>query len=363
MPESSPPVPAARQLWRWLLIGAAVVVLAGAFLYVAGFLSPQRLTGQRMVDALQADSGLHPGYRRNHAKGICVAGHFDSSGAAAIYSSASLFAKGSTPLIGRLALPGGDPVAADSGTAIRSLALLFNMEHEEQWRIAMINAPVFLVATPESFYEQTVAATPDPVTHQPDPAKLGAFFAAHPEAGPFLTWLKASKPSASYATESYFGLNAFYFVDATGQRHPVRWRVVPETPRDAAVVPVDAGNNFLDVDLQQRLAQGPLRWQLLVTLGQPGDPTNDATKAWPDDRTTINAGTVVIESAQPGQSGACRDITFDPTVLPHGIEVSDDPLLAARSSAYSNSYLRRTSEEAGVPGHAQAHDQKMEGAR
>lgn len=363
MPESSPRAPAAREAWRWLVIGAAVVVLAGGFAYVGGFLSPQRLTAQRMVDQLQYDGGLHPGYRRNHAKGICVVGHFDSNGAAAIYSTAGLFAKGSTPVIGRLALPGGDPAAPDSGTPIRSLALLFNMADGQQWRTGMLNVPVFLVSTPESFYAQTVAAAPDPVTHQPDPAKLGAFFAAHPETGPLLTVLKAAKPSASYVTESYFGLNAFYFVDATGQRHPVRWHVAPSTPEDAAIAPSDAGNDYLDADLQRRLAQGPVRWDLLVTLGAPGDPTNDAAKAWPADRTTINAGTVVIESAQPGESGPCRDITYDPTVLPHGIEVSDDPLLAARASAYSNSYRRRTSEEAGIPGSAQVHDKKMEGTR
>ena len=71
----------ARQPWRWMLIGGAVAVLAGAFAYVGGWLTPQRLTPARMVDALQANGGMYPGYRRNHAKGVCVSGYFESNGA------------------------------------------------------------------------------------------------------------------------------------------------------------------------------------------------------------------------------------------------------------------------------------------
>jgi catalase len=39
-----------------------------------------------------------------------------------------------------------------------------------------------------------------------------------------------------------------------------------------------------------------------------------------------------------------RDINFDPLVLPNGIAGSDDPLLSARSAAYSESFTRRESE-------------------
>ena len=42
--------------------------------------------------------------------------------------------------------------------------------------------------------------------------------------------------------------------------------------------------------------------------------------------------------------GDCRDINFDPLILPSGIEASNDPLLAARSAAYASSYLRRAGE-------------------
>jgi catalase len=101
--------------------------------------------------------------------------------------------------------------------------------------------------------------------------------------------------------------------------------------------------------------QGPQRWHLIITLANPGDPSNDASKVWPSDRREIDAGTLVITGAEPQASGPCRDINYDPTVLPDGIEISDDPLLPARSAAYATSYLRRTSEEAHLPGTADAH--------
>jgi catalase len=102
-------------------------------------------------------------------------------------------------------------------------------------------------------------------------------------------------------------------------------------------------------DLQRRLAQGPLRWHLQVPLAAASDPTNDVTMAWPADRPSIDAGTRVVERLQAEQSGGCRDVNFDPTLLPGGIPVSDDPLLAARSAADADSYRRRTAEEAQRP--------------
>ncbi len=358
MSDTQDAVSSARQPWRWALIGAAVAVLAGAFAYVGGWLTPQRLTPARMIDAMQANSGLHPGYRRNHAKGVCVNGYFESSGAAAVYSTATVFARGRTPVVGRFAIPGGNPYAPDGGTPVRSFALRFTQADGQQWRTGMNNAPLFVVATPQEFYELQLASRPEPTTGKPDAARVGAFFASHPDAAAFLAWAKGTKPASSYVTDSYYSANAFYFVDAGGRRHPVRWRVAPEAT-DTGVTGGD-DHDYLARDLQQRLASGPQRWHLLVTLGEPGDPTHDATRMWPAERTTIDAGTLVIDSTQPQESGECRDINYDPTILPDGIRVSDDPLLAARSAAYANSYLRRTSEEAHLPGTARADDTHVE---
>lgn len=341
-----------RPAARWTLIGGLALASVAAFGYVGGWLAPQRLTPQRLVDTLQHNGGLHPGYRRNHAKGVCVAGWFEGNGEVSAYSTAAVFDRVRTPVIGRFAIPGGNPYAPDGSVPIRSMALRFNLADGEQWRTGMNAMPVFPVSTPQAFYEQALAGRPDPATGKPDPARLAAFFAAHPEAAAFRAWAKQARPSASYVTERYDSINAFYLVDAHGVRHAVRWAMVPQA---ADAGPGPAGDpDYLARDLEQRLAQGAQRWTLRITLAAPGDPVNDAARAWPADRKSIDAGTLVIDRMQPQDSGPCRDVNYDPTVLPAGIEPSADPLLAARSAAYADSYLRRTAEEAHLPGTARA---------
>lgn len=342
-----------RQAGAFLLIAAIVAAFALLFGYVGGWLAPHRLTPKRIVNQFQKNAGVFPGYRRNHAKGVCVSGYFEGNGNAVPYSMAQVFTRSRTPVVGRFAIPGSNPYAPDGSVPIRSLALRFTQADGQQWRTGMNAMPVFPVSTPQAFYAQLKATQPDPATGKPDPAKVAAFFAAHPEASAFRAWAKTAKPSASFATESYHSINAFIFINAAGQRQAVRWVMAP-VATDASHDIHKAGDpNYLAADLSQRLANGPLRWHLMVTLANPDDPTNDATRTWPADRRSIDAGTLVIDHTTPQESGPCRDINYDPTVLPDGIEISDDPLLPARSAAYAASYLRRTSEEAHLPGTAQ----------
>ncbi|WP_213877147.1 catalase family peroxidase [Pseudomonas sp. dw_358] len=348
MPETrsdSPAVPLspASTLLRLGVIAVVVAVAAGAFAYVRGVFDPGRLTPDALVDQLQTDNGVFPGYRRNHAKGVCVVGYFESAAPIRQYSSAKVFQDARTPVVGRFALPTGSPYSPDTAAPIRSFALRFSQSDGEQWRTGMNAMPSFPVGTPQAFLEMLKASAPDPATGKPNPAHMGQFFAAHPEAAPFLAWVKTAKPSASYATETYNSINAFYLVDGTGQRRAVRWSVVPH-PGNGVSEPGLQSGDFLDKDLQQHLAAGPLHWDLKMTMAEAGDPVDDATKAWPAERAQVIAGSLTIEKAEAQNDGECRDINYDPLILPNGIQASGDPLLPARSAAYATSYLRRTSE-------------------
>jgi catalase len=55
-----------------------------------------------------------------------------------------------------------------------------------------------------------------------------------------------------------------------------------------------------------------------------------------------------VDRLEDEAHGACRDVTFDPLILPDGIEPSDDPILSARSAAYAQSFRRRAGEPAPV---------------
>lgn len=299
----------------------------------------------QIVNQFQKNGGVFPGQRRNHAKGLCISGYFASSGDAARYSVAQVFAPGQrTPVIGRLSIPGTNPYAWDDGTPIRGMALDFLQADGRQWRTAMNAVPVFPVATPAANYEFIRAQQPDPATGKPDPNKLAAFFASHPKANAFRIWDQTAKPSVSYATVRYNSLDAFYFVDGRGHKQAVRWSMSPEAAAGNRAAPTNAPD-FLAADLRQRLAQAPLQWRLLVTLAGPGDAIDDASVAWPANRRHVDAGTLVILASHPQADGPCRDISFDPLVLPNGIEPSSDPLLQDRAATYAESLRRRLSEE------------------
>lgn len=303
-------------------------------------------TANQIVDQFQRNGGVFPGYRRNHAKGVCVSGYFQSSGNAAHYSVAQVFAADQrTPVVGRFSIPGTNPYAWDDSTPIRGMALVFLQAGGQQWRTAMNAVPVFPVATPEANQEFMQMQQPIPASGIPDPEKLAGFFAAHSMANRFRIWDETTKPSASFVTERYNSLNTFMLVDTKGHRQAVRWSMTPEVVADTAIhAPADKPD-YLAADLRQRLSRGALRWKLVFTLANLGDPIDDATQAWPPDHRQIDAGMLVIQSSQSQSVGACRDINFNPLVLPAGIEPSRDPLLEFRAEAYAESHQRRVGEE------------------
>ncbi|MEI9941013.1 MAG: catalase family peroxidase [Pseudomonadota bacterium] len=330
---------------RLALVATIVLTVGAGFLYLAGWLSPQRLTPGRLIDTFERLNGPHPGFRRNHAKGVSISGYFEANGAGQRFSKATVFRPGRVDVVGRFALAGGMPYAGDNAATVRSMALRFSLPNGEEWRTGMNNIPVFVVNTPEAFNEQLVATAPDPKTKKPDPERVSAFLAKHPETARAIRSIKAQAPTSGFADSTYNGLNAFELSDAEGRVTPVRWSMVPlQSPLPAAPTGSASSANFLFDALIAQLKQGPLRWRLVLLIGQPGDPTSDATLAWPEERERVDVGTLTIDHAEGEATGIARTINFDPLVLPNGIAGSDDPLLSARSAAYSQSFTRRVSE-------------------
>ncbi|GGE03549.1 sulfur regulated plasmid-encoded protein [Aureimonas endophytica] len=343
------PLPVTRStLGSLVLIAAVVGSGAAAFAYTAGWLSPGRLTPAKLVDALAPPGGPAPGHRRNHAKGVCFTGTFEANGAGTALSKAQVFASGRYPAIGRFNLGTPDPTVVDATVRVRGIGLAIRTPDGQEWRSAMIDVPFFPVATPQAFYDLQMASA-----KKDDPDAMKTFAAAHPEIAAFGAWAKDAPFTASYAEERYNGINSFVFTDASGADHAVRWSLVPA----AQPAPVSAedlkakGPDFLAQEITTRVASEPQRWTLEVTVAEPGDVTADPSKAWPDGRRAVAAGTLVVDRIIAEPDGPCRDLNFDPTVLPAGMRTSDDPFPAARSAAYSVSYNRRTAEAADYPRH------------
>lgn len=333
---------------------AAIVVVTGAvavaFAGTAGWLTPGRLTPTKVVDSLAPASGPALGYRRNHAKGVCFTGTFESSGAASALSRAPMFAPGSYPVTGRFNLAGPDPKMADGTGRVRGLGLRVQAPGRQEWRAAMITAPFFPAATVQDFYDLQVASS-----RKDDPDAMKTYAAAHPALRAFGAWAGSAPFTESYAEDRFNSLDSFVFTNAQGQSQAVRWSFVP-IAAPVAVPPAELKTrdaDFLTQDIAARVARSPQKWTLVVTVANPGDPTADPSQAWPDDRRHVEAGTLVVGRVEPEAGGPCRDLNFDPTVLPAGMATSDDPFPAARSAAYSVSYNRRTAEANDYP-HAPA---------
>jgi len=103
---------------------------------------------------------------------------------------------------------------------------------------------------------------------------------------------------------------------------------------------------------------GALSWVYSITTPAPStvvrrgniDTADACDRDMHDcDRRTVEVGTLIVQRIEAERDGPCRDINFDPTVLPSGMRTSDDPFPAARSAAYAKSYDRRTAEAADYP--------------
>jgi len=204
--------------------------VAGAFRLRGGWLSPVRLTQERMMAAFRDANGAHAGFRRNHAKGVCVAGWSKAAGRRRHFRKPQSSSPAGVPVVGRFALAGGMPFQTDAPATVRSMALRFLSPGGEEWRTGMNNIPVFAVNSARGFYEQLLASSPDPATGKPDPAKMKMFLAAHPETVRALPLIMKRQVTSGFANSTFNSLDAFRFVDAAGASVPVRWSTVPVQP-------------------------------------------------------------------------------------------------------------------------------------
>jgi catalase len=336
-----------------LLCGArlALLTLASATFCVPSLASAEsaaapEVTAPQMIDAFEGTFGAHAGQRRNHIKGTCAAGEFIGSSDAAALSRSALFSGKAIPVVARFSLGGGNPAVPDAAPAPRGMALEFHLPGGALQHITMINTPIFAAASPASFRDFLLAAKPDPKTSQPDPEKLKAYFATHPDAMALKQLASQHNPTANFHQTTYFSVHTFKFIDAKSAEHPVRWRFVPRdgTKELTAEEMKAAPHDFLEKNFIEHTRKAPAVWDMIVYVGEPGDPQDNPTLAWPETRKHFTAGTLKITSAAPQQKGtACEPINFDPLVMADGIAPTNDPVLLFRSPAYAVSFAKRLS--------------------
>jgi catalase len=299
---------------------------------------------QKAANLFLQGFGKHPGFRLTHAKGIVCEGIFEPAAGAAELSRAAHFSGKPVPVIVRFSnstgipqIPDGDPNSNPKGMAIR-----FKLPAGGITDIVANGQNGFPAGTPSDFvgFLGSLLATG---ADSPKPTPLEKFLATHPDTMRFLA--TPNPQPASFATYSYFGNNSFIFVNARGQRHATRSQIIPlagEQHLDPAVAAAK-GADFLFDELRSRISRAPVEFRLQVQIAGPTDPTSDATLVWPDDRKKVVLGTIQLTSFDPKSAETEKGLTYDPTHLTDGIELSDDPLPAFRAQVYSISIARRQS--------------------
>ena len=298
---------------------------------------------EQIVDAANAIYGSHPHRRALHAKGIWCEGSFSATPKAGELCRAAHFQGDRVAALIRFSNGSGDPECHDAGREARGMAVKLRPENGSETDILATSNPAFVTRTAEEFLELLRLRRPDPDTGQPDMEKLGAFLAAHPESQPAIQATIGVEPPASFAQLAYRSPHTFKLVDTAGEGTWVRYRWRPEAGE--AHLPDDEarqlGRDYLREELTERLHDGPAGFELLFHIPADGDPLDDPTAVWPDDREMVAAGRLEVTGIVDDPEAEDRIEVFDPTRIVDGIELSGDVILHARPRAYSVSAYRR----------------------
>ena len=295
-----------------------------------------------LLAAFDAENGgEHPGFRPAHAKGIMLTGTFQASPDASALTKAP-HAKGATPVTARVSDFAGIPTIPDNHefASPRGFAVRFHLGDHQHTDIVSHSVDNFPTRTPEEFGEFLRAlAASDP--SKPHPNAIEQFLGSHPNA---LKFVQTPKPiPVSFANETFFAVSAFKFTNAQGQSRYGRYRILPDAGSsylDAATAAAKSPD-FLFDELKQRIAKSPVKFQLLVQLAETGDVTDDASVRWPEGRSHLKLGEIVLNEIVAEHDAEARRIIFDPIPRVDGIEASADPLFNPRADLYLLSGRRR----------------------
>jgi catalase len=295
-----------------------------------------------LLKQFDAIFGLQPGFRPAHAKGTMLTGTFTPAPGATVLTRAPHITRESTSVTARFSNSTGIPIIPDNdpNAAPRGLAIRFNLAEHVHTDIISHSTDGFPTRTGQEFLELlTAIASSDPSKPSPSPVEI--FLGSHPKA---LAFVQAPKPApSSFARETYFGVTAMRFTNAEGVSRFGRYRITPDAGNDHLddETTKSKAPNFLFDELTERIATGPISFQLLVQVANERDVVDDATVHWPADRTLIPLGKIVLTSLVPEHAHEQKKIIFDPIPRVDGIEPSDDPLLELRAAIYLLSGRRR----------------------
>jgi catalase len=294
------------------------------------------LPPEEAIDRLAAVMKAAPGHRTLHAKGQFYSGTFNASPEAAAICRARHLQGEAVPVLVRWSHGSGRPDSNDDRPYVRGMSVSFVLPDGTSTDILGQTVPRFPVRTPEDFVRLTEIAR--------DRRELAKFLVIRPRTALALAAnarAKALAPPKSYAEATYFPIHSYLWATLAGHGTWVRYRLVPRAaPRDRPAASF-TGRDRLRDEMRARLEQGPVKFDLVVTVAGPKDDPHNPMSVWRGSRDFV-AGWFEITTAEDDHEAQGDVVVFDPTRVVDGIELSDDPILHYRPSAYSVSIERRS---------------------
>jgi catalase len=307
-----------------------------------------------------------PGKRPVHTIGMGVKGKFVASDVARTYCVAEHFNGKPVDVSVRFSNGLGGLQQHDGWSDVRGMATRFHLLDGTGSDLIATTLGEFFVRNVEDFFEFAKVAKLEPYRRRHWLLKIADFLKLKvPPRNPYPNETESVDAGAlryanghrfsqlgifqvaaigapeSYARASYHAVHTFWVTAPDEVRRPVRfsWQPVAGVRNiDAADVSHD---KYLFKELEDRLNRWPARFMLMMTVGEEGDALDDPTKPWPGTRTRIAMGTLTLTEVPKDQEAAGERISFNPCRLASGIEVSNDPILNARRSAYEVSRKMR----------------------
>ena len=318
---------------------AAALLASGLMAQRAGAqdMTPPQASPRDMVDALHTAFGEHHA-RAVHTKGVVLEGTFEPAAEAKALTKEPIFAGGPLPVVARFSLFAGVPTLSDTddGASPAGFGVKIKAADGDDFDIESNQHKDFITATTDEFrtFLQALGAA-----GKGDKAPLTAFLDAHPHAREFL----ASRTyPASYASATYFGVNAVKFTNDQGKSIFVRYRFVPKAP-EKYLSPDERkaqGPNYLQDEIVKRVAGGPVVFDWYVQVAEEGDKIEDPSIAWPEARKMVKVGAFTLSKQPADPDAAQHDLLFLPGKPHPGVDPAD-PMLVLRNKAYPISFKER----------------------
>lgn len=302
----------------------------------------QYRSAQDIVHKIRGVLGDFKGYRALHADGRLYRGVFRANPAAREYTRAQHMQGMQMPATVRFSKGGGDPFAHFGATV--GMATRFYLPDGQFTNVVMLNQKLFFANSIDQLLGLLEAIKPLPGEKTPNRVGLNAFLAQNPNVAHSFKLRSESPAPISFGNTEFNSVHAFRYVNASNQETAARSHWLPvdgikgQPSSDIATQPADV----LFTEFDGRLKSAPVEFDYVLELAEPGDPLDDATALWPQDRRRVTIGRLRIDAPITETEIGDTVMNHDPTLLTDGIEATDDPILQIRRGVYEVSAAQRS---------------------